>query len=83
MQTTSHTEALNRLIREFMAGLREHLQTRMDETDPEVLAERIFAAVAALTAGALLALPLSRRRDSIITALLAAAARFWARRALQ
>lgn len=77
---SSTTEALNRLIREFMAGLRTHLQTAADE-DPEVLVERIFAAIASVSAAVLLVLPLGRRRDGIITALFALAARHWAKRA--
>jgi hypothetical protein len=75
-----HTQALTHLLREFMAGLREHLAA--EEVDPEQLADQLAAAIAAVTSALVLAWPLARRRG-VVGVLLALVHRYWARRAIR
>lgn len=69
----STAKKLTELAKEFMAGLRQHLA---DSADPEVLVERVFAALAAVTAGVIMLLPI-KGKEKLIAALLATAIRYF------
>lgn len=66
-------QSMTDLAREFMAKLRDHLSQSADG-EPEQFVERLIAGGAALAAVAMMALP-SRRKETIIAALLQAAVR--------
>jgi len=78
--TTPSSEALTKLLRDFMAGLRAHFTKVAAEADRDLMVDRVFAAVAAIGGAVLALLPLGRRRDGAAEALLAAAVRLWNRR---
>jgi len=80
MTRPTSSEALTDLIRDFMAGLRNHFTKVASDTDPDLLVDRVFAAVAAIGGALMALLPFGKRRDRAADALLAAAVRFWNRR---
>jgi hypothetical protein len=82
MSSPRFSEGLTQLVRQFMAGLRQHVKAMVEQEPAEVMAEKVFAAVAAAGAGLLLVLPKWRGKEGVITALIAAALRIWPKRAL-
>jgi hypothetical protein len=68
-------ERITLLVRDFMNGLRDHIKAQA-EGDPEILIERVFAAISALGAGILLVIPASKRGEQLVVALIGFALKY-------
>jgi hypothetical protein len=75
---TTHEE-LTRLLREFMAGIREHVESRVRDSDSETLIERLLGGLAAVLSAVVALLPAGKRRDGLVAGLMTAAMRYLAK----